>query len=92
MATLQEKKAVLREKQSEMEAKLEAASEELKERREQERLLQSQSVRLDLTNHVCTESQDVQNWRIWEYFKLIFIKYSTLRKQWFYMYNTHVGT
>ena len=33
----QEKKAVMREKQSEMEAKLEAASEELRERREQEK-------------------------------------------------------
>ena len=46
--SLQEKKAVLKEKQSEMEAKLEAASEELKERKEQERVLQAQSVRWDL--------------------------------------------
>ena len=35
----------MREKQSEMEAKLEAASEELKERKEQERALQAQTVR-----------------------------------------------
>ena len=42
---VQEKKAAMREKQSEMEAKLEAASEELREKEEQERELQQQSIR-----------------------------------------------
>ena len=41
----QEKKAVLKEKQSEMEAKLEAAAEELRERREKEKTEKINSIK-----------------------------------------------
>ena len=47
---------MLREKQSEMEAKLEAASEELKERKEEEKARQAQSVRSEAARGPCIYS------------------------------------